>query len=223
MTSDEVATLSSRAKAFGLEWTESIHARLSAYQFLLHDRGGRTNLVSRGDLGQLVEVHFVDCMRPLPYLPTGHGSRVLDLGSGAGLPGVVLKAFRPDLALYLVEAARRKSLFLQQVMKELRFEGARVLNVRAEDLADDGDLSESMDVVVARAVADLGQVAEWSRPLLLSGGSLLTFKPLDPWKEIDAARRRGRLRGFSPPEVLSEPHSPSPRGSLVKLVKEGDA
>lgn len=220
MTAKDVALLSSAVEAHGQCWSESVQAQLSSYQSLLRDRGGRVNLVSRRDLFRLVEAHFVDCLRPLPYLPPSQGARVLDLGSGAGLPGVILKIFRPDIALFLVESSRKKSLFLQHVVRELHFQAASVLNVRVEDLAGDGGYSQSMEVVTSRAVASLGQTAEWALPLLRDGGSLVVFKPHDPSQEISSARQRGQLRGFTDPVILPEAQASAPRGCLLKLVKE---
>jgi 16S rRNA (guanine527-N7)-methyltransferase len=101
-----------------------------------------------------------------------HGAAVADVGSGAGLPGVVLAIVRPDLKVALVEPLLRRSTFLGEVIAELGLPNARVVRSRAEDLH--GELV--VDVVTARAVAPLDRLARWTLPLLRPGGTLVALK-----------------------------------------------
>jgi 16S rRNA (guanine527-N7)-methyltransferase len=116
------------------------------------------------------------------------GSSVADVGSGAGLPGVVLAVARPDLHVTLVEPLLRRSRFLEEVVGELELHNAVVVRSRAEDLAGQLDVQ----AVTARAVAPLEQLARWTFPLLPTGGRLLAVKGASVVDEV--ARAAGTLR-----------------------------
>jgi 16S rRNA (guanine527-N7)-methyltransferase len=103
-------------------------------------------------------------------LPLGRGGRVCDLGSGAGLPGIVVALLRPDLEVVLVEPLLRRARFLDEVVAALDLPRTTVVRARAEDT------SGPFDVVVARAVAPLDRLARWALPLLGPGGALLALK-----------------------------------------------
>lgn len=132
--------------------------------------------VARGILGprerdRLWERHILNCAVVAELIPTG--ARVVDIGSGAGLPGIVLAIVRPDLTFTLLESTLRRATFLEECVDVLDL-GHRVgvRRVRAEDLAD----KLKADVATARAVAPLDRLVQWSLPLLRSGGQLLAMK-----------------------------------------------
>lgn len=106
-----------------------------------------------------------------------------DVGSGAGLPGIVLAIARPDVQMTLVEPLLRRTKFLDEAVRELGLERVRVVRGRAQDLA--GELS--VDVVTARAVAPLGTLARWTFPLLRPGGLLLALKGQSVADELASA------------------------------------
>jgi 16S rRNA (guanine527-N7)-methyltransferase len=128
-------------------------------------------------------------------------AHVADIGSGAGLPGVVLAAIRPDLAVTLVDSMQRRCDFLVHVLDELGLANARVLRARAEEMQPG-----NCDVVVARAVAPLGRLSAWCLPWLRNGGRLLALKgasAADDVRESDVEVRRagGRVLRLHSPHV----------------------
>lgn len=144
--------------------------RLHRYAELLATVGIERGLVGPREQDRIWERHVLNSAALAPLLPrTGS---VLDVGSGAGLPGVPLALARPDLTVVLLEPLLRRATFLQEVVAELGLHNVRVRRDRAEDVAGD----EQADVVVARAVAPLPKLLAWCLPLTAPGGTLLAMK-----------------------------------------------
>lgn len=149
---------------------------------LLAAEGELRGLIGPRELPRLWRRHVVNSAAVAPYLPAE--GAVIDVGSGAGLPGVVLAAMRPDLKLHLVEPMQRRVVWLQEVSDRLGLHNATVHSSRAEDLH--GDLVA--EAVTARAVASLDKLARWTMPLVRLGGVLLAMKGARAADEVTAAR-----------------------------------
>lgn len=166
----------------------SIDKRLRTFTELL--RASPHNLLSTRGLEELEERHLPESLAFSASLPTG--PRLLDIGSGGGLPGIVIAAARPDLEVHLLDATRKKTDFLAHVATELGLE-LTVHHGRAEELAA-GALASTFDLVTARAVAPLHRLAPWAAPFLKVGGSLHAIKG-GRWPEelAEAEPSLGRL------------------------------
>ncbi len=163
--------------------------RLRAYAALLLRWTQKINLVSRGDESQLWERHVRDCLRLAPFIPSGT-DRAIDLGSGAGLPGLVL-AVATGIRFELVEADRRKAAFLQEAIR-VTAAPAAVHCARIEALGLAGDLAPA-GLVTARALAPLPALLALAAPLLAPGGTMLFFKGGRANDEVKAAQRDWRF------------------------------
>lgn len=140
------------------------------YAELLVTAGIERGLIGPREAPRIWERHILNCAVVHPAIPIG--CAVTDIGSGAGLPGVVLAIIRPDLTMTLVEPMQRRSDFLRTVVAELGLGNTSVLRARADELVG----VVSADVVTARAVGPLDQLVRWSIPLLASGGVLVALK-----------------------------------------------
>ncbi|MDZ7343074.1 MAG: 16S rRNA (guanine(527)-N(7))-methyltransferase RsmG [candidate division KSB1 bacterium] len=154
------------------------------YVRLLLEWNQRIDLISPTDETRIAERHLLESLSLLSVWRFNLGASVLDLGSGAGLPGVPLKIMRPDLSMTLLEAKHKKALFLKAAIRTLQLERCRVIEGRAERVALNSD--EKFSVVVARAVAALEKMWRWSQPLLQPDGVLLAMKGGDVEKEKQA-------------------------------------
>ncbi len=144
----------------------------STYLDELVDWNRRINLTGLRDRERIVVDLFLDSLVPVPYLPTG--GKLLDVGSGAGLPGLPIKISRPDLEVDLLEPYSKKVSFLNQVIRLLRLDGAEVIRGRIEkehSLLDPA----GYHVITARALADPAQIIVWCVPHLRVGGRLVGF------------------------------------------------
>jgi 16S rRNA (guanine527-N7)-methyltransferase len=172
------------AGEMGLTLTESQLALFETYRETLLLWNSKMNLVSlQSDLDLPVR-HFIDSLTLLPYLPAVPGS-VLDIGSGGGLPAIPIKIVRRDLDMTLLEASRKKSSFLKEVVRKLGLHGVSVLNSRLEDLLKE-DPRPSFDLIVSRAALKLPDLVEQGLPLLKDGGFLAAMKGPGVEEEIAA-------------------------------------
>ncbi len=168
---------------------------LEAYAALLAGPGVERGLLGPREAPRLWERHLLNCAGLAELVQAG---RVLDLGSGAGLPGLVLAALRPDLDVVLVEPLLRRAAFLTEAVAALGLAEVTVLRARAEDLAG----REEADVVTARAVAPLDRLAGWALPLLRPGGRLLALKGERAELEVAEHRRAVERAGGSAARVV---------------------
>jgi len=184
-----------------------------AYARLLAGPGVERGLVGPREPGRIWNRHLLNCAALTPLLPSG--ARVVDVGSGAGLPGVVLALRRPDLHVDLVESLRRRTDFLGEVVEELGLgERVRVVRGRVED-PDVVAAVGGAEWVTARAVAPLDRLVAWCLPLLRPGGSLLALKGERAADELtehgSAVRRSGgtRARVIHCPVIVADGEGPS--------------
>ena len=147
----------------------------------------------------------------------GQGHRVVDVGSGGGLPGLPLKIARPDLALTLIEADQAKAAFLVQACARLAMQGVEVLARRAEEVGRDERYRESFDVAVARALAPMPVLAELCLPLVKVGGRLLAQKT--EAEPADQARHAIELLGGALESVSPAPSAVRRSGTVVTIAK----
>jgi len=151
------------------------------YAELLASEGVVRGLIGPREAPRLWDRHLLNCAVLADELPEGAG--VCDIGSGAGLPGLVLAIARPDLALTLVEPLLRRTTFLTEVVEELGLGHVEVVRGRAEDLHG----GRTFDVVTSRAVAPLERLLGWSMPLVAPTGALVAMKGSSIDEEISAA------------------------------------
>jgi 16S rRNA (guanine527-N7)-methyltransferase len=184
------------AAAWGLSLTDAQRRQFARYADELLFWNMRMNLVSLKSGLDLPVRHFLDSLTPLPYLGD-EISDLIDLGSGAGFPGLPIKIARPDLTVRLLEASRKKSSFLRQVVRGLGLAGIEVLNRRAEA----GATGTGYDVVISRATWKLPEFVAWGRAFLKPGGRLVAMKGADIREERDAALPVAARMGLAAPAV----------------------
>jgi 16S rRNA (guanine527-N7)-methyltransferase len=201
VTPDQLAArLKSEAAGVGTALTDGQTAQLIQYLQLITRWKRAAALTAVGDPLEAARVHVADsllCLRA----GLAEGAGLIDVGSGAGLPGVPLAIARPDLHVTLLEANRRKAGFLERAVAELGLD-VRVLAGRAEDLAAGPPAREAYDVVTARAVAPLPILAELTLPLARVGGRAVLLKGPRVHKEIASARGAIATLGGDPPELI---------------------
>lgn len=168
------------------------------YAYLLATDGVVRGLIGPREAPRLWDRHLINCALLGRAIP--RGSDVCDIGTGAGLPGLVLALSRPDLSLTLVEPLQRRTTFLEEVVAELELANVEVVRARAEELHGRREFS----VVTSRAVAPLGRLLAWSMPLVREGGALVAMKGSSVHDEISDAT--DELRKYGAGQVSVETH-----------------
>lgn len=168
-----------------------------AYVTLLAGPGVERGLIGPRETGRLWSRHVLNSAAMVELIP--HGARVVDIGSGAGLPGIPLALARPDIQVDLVESLLRRTTFLHEAVRELGLgDRCRVIRARAEDATREVG---GADVVTARAVAPLARLVEWAAPLLRPDGLLLALKGETAADELRRDRAAARRSGIADLEV----------------------
>lgn len=168
------------------------------HRMLVRD-GVLRGLVGPREVPRLWGRHILNSAAVVPFLPaTG---TIIDLGSGAGLPGIVVAAMRPDANVVLLEPMERRTDWLREVSTELRLDNVTVLRGRAQDVVSEVE----GDAVTVRAVASLDKLYRWALPLLKPGGILVALKGEKAEEEIEAARHVGRKLGARQAEIVTAP------------------
>ncbi|HEX3930346.1 MAG TPA: 16S rRNA (guanine(527)-N(7))-methyltransferase RsmG [Nocardioides sp.] len=185
---------------------------LERYGGLLASDGITRGLIGPREVPRLWERHLLNCALLAPLI--GDGASVADLGSGAGLPGMVLAIARPDLRITLVEPMARRVEFLEEVRAELGLD-VRVVRARAEQWEGPA----AFDVVTARALAPLARLLAWGMPLVASGGCLLAMKGSSAADEIAAAQSELTRRRAGAELVTSSVSGCQPI-TVVRVVRE---
>jgi 16S rRNA (guanine527-N7)-methyltransferase len=187
----ELATI---ATMWGLHLDQHQLAQFASYAAELQRWNQRINLTAISDRHGIVMRHFLDSLRcALSWGSTP--SRLVDVGAGAGFPGLPLKILHPDLRLTLIESVEKKATFLRHITVELELRDVDVVVGRAETVGRDKEYREQYDVAVARAVADLRVLAEYCLPLCRVGGRFLAPKGAQNADELAGAQKAIDLLG----------------------------
>ncbi|WP_459970063.1 16S rRNA (guanine(527)-N(7))-methyltransferase RsmG [Nocardioides pyridinolyticus] len=165
------------------------------YAGLLATDGVVRGLIGPREAPRLWDRHLVNCALLAELVPAG--STVCDIGSGAGLPGLVLAIARPDVQVTLVEPLLRRTTFLEEVVAELGLDHVEVVRGRADSLHG----QRRFDVVTSRAVAPLGRLLDWSMPLVAPTGALVAMKGSSVADEVIEAEPELVRWGCAPPEI----------------------
>jgi 16S rRNA (guanine527-N7)-methyltransferase len=162
------------------------------------------------DRREVENVHIADSLVGLEVPAVAEAGRIADVGSGAGLPGLVLAIARPEAEVVLVESVAKKCAWLERTVSALGLENARVVCARAEELTE-----EPFDVVTARALASLSVLCEYAAPLLREGGSLVAWKGAVDAREDADGLHAANVLGLEREEVRAvEPYPGSERRTL---------
>lgn len=169
-------------------------ALLARYGELLLRKNQVMNLTAITEPRDVASLHMLDCAALLGCAQF-EGKTLIDVGTGAGFPGMALKILVPSLELTLLDAQNKRLDFLQEVCRELSIRGYRTVHGRAEELGQEAGFREQFDFATARAVADLRLLCELCLPLVRVGGRFLAMKGPDSDAEIEAALPTIRLLG----------------------------
>jgi len=173
MTPGEAQLLRAAARKLGVDVSDDALNRLARFLDLLAAWNRRSRLTGQRDLASLVRTHALDSLAPVPYMPST--GLAIDVGSGAGFPGIVLACLRPDLEIALIESRRRRASFLREAIRAVPLPAARALEMRAEEAATDPELAGRAAVAISRALR-LDVFLALAAPLLAPRGTAIAMQ-----------------------------------------------
>jgi len=186
MSDKLIAIMSQGAKELNIELPPETEAAFRAYYDFLEYSGQNVNLTTITGVEEVARLHFMDSLSLLTMVEL-KDKRVIDIGSGAGFPGVPLKLAEPTLDLTLLDATGKRIAFLQELCAKLVI-SVSCIKARAEEAAHTPDMRELYDVAVSRAVARLNVLSELCLPFVRVGGLLIAMKALDSEDEVTEAK-----------------------------------
>ena len=195
-------TLTSQAKELGMKVTPEQAQQFQTYMELLLEWNEKINLTSITEPDQVVEKHFLDSITLLLWKKLKQGAKVIDVGTGAGFPGIPLKILRPDVDLTLLDGTMKRLNFLGEVCTALKLSARRV-HKRAEEAGLDKTMRERYDLATARAVAPLNVLAEYCLPLVKMKGYFIAMKGPGAAQELEEAENALDILGAGEPEVMA--------------------
>ena len=183
------------AQALGIALSEAQTDQFMQYLSLLLEWNEKMNLTAITDPVEVVRKHFIDCISVLPHLGLQGGETMIDVGTGAGFPGVPLKIANPALQVTLLDALQKRLTFLDTLTQSLDLSDVTLVHSRAEDGGQNPDLREQFDLCVSRAVANLAVLLEYCLPFVKVGGKLAALKGPDATQEIEQAQNALQIVG----------------------------
>ena len=228
------ARISAGLAQLGLTPPPQAAAQLAQYGQLLLEQNQVMNLTAITDPDQVVDLHFLDCAALLTIGEDFHGKTLIDVGTGAGFPGLPLKILEPSLSITLLDSLGKRVNWLASVCEALSLDKVSYLHARAEEQALEAGFRDGFDLAVSRAVASLELLSELCLPYVKVGGKFLAMKSVDSGAETEgAARAIAKLGGRLLPRVdytipgteivhrvvVVEKVSPTPKGFPRRWAK----
>ena len=200
------AAIRAAATAIGLTLDDEQAEKLLRLRHLLLEANARFNLTAITADEDILALHFMDSLTPLPFIRSAQGApgarlTLIDVGSGAGFPGIPLKIAMPELEVTLMDGTAKKVRFCQQAIAALALADIRAIHARAEEASHQRAHRERYDVVIARAVAPMPTLAEYLLPLARVGGLCIAMKGSEAQREAAEAAGAIAKLGGAPPQV----------------------
>ena len=174
---------------FSMEQTEQFFE----YMKLLIEWNEKINLTAITEPEEIITKHFIDSLTILKYIKNDY--KVVDVGTGAGFPGIPLCIMNPTIKMTLVDSLNKRLIFLQEVVNTLKLKNIEIVHARAEELGQNIKYRETFDVATSRAVANLSTLSEYLIPLVKINGKIISMKASNAKQEIDEAQNAIQILG----------------------------
>lgn len=191
--------LKEKMKRIDIDIEDKQVEKFFSYMNLLIEWNQKINLTTIIEPKEIIIKHFVDCGTILKYLK--NGETIIDIGTGAGFPGIPVKILNENLNVTLVDSLNKRIIFLNEVCAALNLENIQLIHSRAEDLAKNKEYREKFDKSVSRAVANLSTLSEYDLPFIKIGGQMIAMKGFEIEEELKNAEKAINILGGKIKEV----------------------
>lgn len=197
----EIAPLCSE---FGVELTREKQDKLNTYGNLLLEWNEKMNLTAIKEPREVLYKHFYDCILFFKNVKVPQNATLIDIGTGAGFPGLVLKIIRPDIEVTLLDSLNKRLVFLNEVINTLGLKGIKTVHSRAEDGGKNKLYREKFQIATARAVASMPVLLEYCLPFVENGGQFVAMKGPTAREEISLCTNALKVLGGTKPQIFEE-------------------
>lgn len=201
--------------SIGIELTNSQLNAFETYYDMLIDRNKVMNLTAITEFDEVMDKHFLDSVYLFRSIELKEDYKLIDIGTGAGFPGIPLKIVFPELKITLLDSLNKRVGFLNDVIDELNLNDIEAIHGRAEDIARDKTYRASYDIAVSRAVANLSTLSEYCLPFVKIGGKFVSYKSGDCADEVDNAKAAIHLLGGKINKIDEFSYSNNSRSFIV--------
>lgn len=191
------------ADEMGLEFNEIAYDKFTRYSEMLIDWNTRINLTAITDIDGIIKKHFIDSMKIFEFSKIRNAKKIIDVGTGAGFPGIPMKIVNDNFDLTLLDSLNKRIQYLKEVCKELNLKNVDFVHARAEDGAKMAAHREKYDIAVSRAVANMAVLAELCLPFVRPGGYFIALKGPSVEIELNEANRAIEEMGGKLLEVIN--------------------
>ena len=203
---------------FEISLDDEAFSRLDTFAEMLIETNKSFNLTAIKEPDDVTVKHFADCLSIFKCVNIPEGAKIIDVGTGAGFPGLVLKLARPDINMTFLDSTKKRLGFIEGVLNECGVQG-EIVHMRAEEAAQLSKYREKFDFATARAVAALPVLSEYCLPFVKVGGSFVSMKSADSNEELNEAKKAiAILGGKIEEDILFDLVDEMPR-RIVRLKK----
>lgn len=179
----------------------------------------KVNLTNITEPEDFAKKHIIDSLMLVKHAGISSGARVIDVGTGPGIPGLIIKLYKPDIQLSLLESVRKKTEFITWILSDMDIHDAEVLNERAENVGHMDEHREKYDFAVARAVSSLNTLSELCLPFVRTGGIFVAMKGISPEQEISLSKNALNTLGGKVKECREYMLDKDSRRNLIIISK----
>lgn len=204
----------------GLEINEEKYNKFIKYKDLMKEWNEKVNLTAITDDKEIIIKHFVDSIKAFEFKNLNSSVKIIDVGTGAGLPGIPIKIMNDNSEVVLLDSLQKRINFLNEVITALNLEGIKTVHGRAEDFGADLNYREKFDVAISRAVANMAVLSEFCLPFVKKNGYFVALKGPAVQEELDEAKKAISILGGRIEKVIKVDFEDSDLDHNLVIIKK---